>query len=298
MKELIDRVIPQINVSSFSLEKELKLKSMIIAYLIMTRNNKYLDDLIAVLIAKLKDDDHFRTNGDEYFNIVLEEAYKHYSKEEIINNYLIDGYLYHSFNGAFLASIKNRGLILNNKPWDLNETEQVKKIFSSHGKKDIYGMYQGEEKTPIYLANNLISSSYYALSSPTWFLHFTTGGMQDKECDKETFRNRDYSGCLKNILKIMHKYHLSKEEQDVVLVFFDKYYNYLGVNKSPKVLLIKRKIINPINDLELQEKGEQDIDYLKRIFRLHLSGNLMIKHNIKKEDILIIDYLKERKYEL
>lgn len=297
MKELIDKVLFNIN-TDFDLEKELKLKSMIITYLIMTKSDIGCDELIELLTKELQEDEHFRTNSDKYLDLVIENALNNgYTPKSIIHNFITEGYLFHSFNGAFKESIKERGLVLTNKPWDLNETERVKQIFSTKGKKDLYGLYQGEEHTPIYLSSNLNSSSYYAVSSPTWFLHFVTGGMMDHEYDKEAYRRRDYDACLNNILLLIYKYQLSKDEEEVVLRFFNKYYNMLA-SSNPNMLMIKRNaIIKPVL-IPPQSEDETGKTYIKRIINTYASENHLIKQNINKEDIFIIDYVKERKYVL
>ena len=297
MKELIEKNIINLDIKDFSLEKKLKLKSLIIMYLIMTRDDNNIDNLSNILIELLKKDKNYRVNNESYINILIKFALTEgFDSKTIINNYINKGYYYHSTNGAFLKSISNTGLILKNKPWDLKELELIKNIFSKRNKKDIFGLYQGEENTPIYLASSLASSSYYAISSPTWFLHFVSGGMKNSTYDREAYRNRDYDACLKNVSNLINEYKLDNEESKIVIEFFNKYYNILGLNKEPILLLIKRDYIDkePINTNK--KSDETQFEYIKRTLNEYCSRNIMLKENINKEDIIIINYFNKKKY--
>ena len=295
MKELIENTVSNLYIEEFSLEKNLKLKSLITIYLIMTRNNKNVEELIKILKEILKEDNNFRINNETYLNLIIKYALSNgYNSQTIINNYINNGYLFHSTNGAFKDSIKENGLIIKNKPWNLNELETIKNIFIRHGKYDIFGLYQGEEKTPLHLASNLLSSSYYSISSPTWFLHFTSGGMKNKDLDKEAYRNRDYDSCLNNILTLIKEYNLSQEESKIIIDFFNKYYNILATNKEPILLLIERNKIKSDRVIETKEVNETEFDYVKRIFNIYCTQNIIVRDNISKEDIEIIKYIDEK----
>jgi len=300
--ELVNRVFndPYFNAAIVYLDKErvLKLKSLIITYLIMMRTDAFVFELTQYLVPIIESDEVRKSN---YIHLVVEFIFNHFNEpdlvEEIVHNYIFDGYLVHSFNAAFSDSIEERGLILKDKPWDLNEIEMIKGIFAKRGKKDIFGLYQGEERTPIFLAENLNSSAYYGISSPTWFLHFCTGGLYGKkdEYDKEAFRNRDYDACLTNVITLCEAYALSDDERYIVLDFFEKYYAILGTNDPPKVLLIERKKLIGEQELMPQMEHESDYDYICRTLTIFASGNRMIRKDIKPEDILIIDYKQKER---
>lgn len=294
MKNLIENKISNLYIEEFSLEKNLKLKSLITMYMIMTKDIDF-DELIEILIKQLEHDNNFRINNEFYMNTIIAYAInKGYKSNIIIDNYINNGYYFHSTNGAFQESIKNNGLIIKNKPWNLKELEEIKNIFSHHGKSDIFGLYQGEEKTPIHLSTNLLSSSYYAISSPTWFLHFVSGGMKNNDYDKEAYRNRDYDSCLKNILNLIEEYNLTKEESNKVIEFFNKYYNILGLNTEPILLLIKRNVVKKENVRENKSINETEFDYIKRMINLYCSQNIIIKNNINSEEIEIINYISNK----
>ncbi len=258
-------------------------------YYLMTRSEEYLEELTNILKEKLEKDEQFRYHDDDYFECVANFALQKGAKvNEIIQNYFLEGYLFHTFNGAFETSISENGLILENKPWSLTELEEIRTIFSNHGKQNIFGLYQGEQKTPIYLSETIASSAYYAVSSPSWFLHFTTGGMERNHYDKEAFRNRDYESCLQNVEKLIKDNHLDVLEAQKVLDFFEKYYQIFK-NDNPSILLVPRA--NFLND-EIPERNleETDIAYLKRIKNTLASKHLTVKENISPNQILIINY--------
>lgn len=258
-------------------------------YYLMTRSEEHLEELTNILKEKLETDEQFRYHDDEYFEFVTNFALqKGVNVNEIIQNYFLEGYLFHTFNGAFETSISKNGLILENKPWSLTELEEIRMIFSKHGKQNIFGLYQGEQKTPIYLSETIASSAYYAVSSPSWFLHFTTGGMERNHYDKEAFRNRDYESCLHNVEKLIRDNHLDVLEAQKVLDFFEKYYQIFK-NENSSVLLVPRA--NFLDDkIPERNSEESDITYLKRVKNTLASKHLTVKENISPDQILIINY--------
>ena len=295
MKELIDKNISYLE-NNLELEKNIKLKSLIIMYLLMTRNDKNINILIDILNKTLIKDDNYRMNSDKYSEIVINFALKNgYSSKEIINNYIVDGYYFHSTNGAFYNYINTKGLILKDKPWDIKEMQKIKNIFSKYNKKDIFGLYQGEERTPIYLDTNISSSAYYSVSSPIWFLYFTSGGMNNKNSLKEAYRKRNYDECLKNIYKVVKECDLTKEETDKVIEYFNKQYSIFGLNMEPLLLLIKRKSVNEERINETKLDNESELEYVKRMMNLYCSQNIMLKRNIEREEIILIEYNKLKK---
>lgn len=308
MVELINRTYCNFKLNddiknyNLNLEQEILLKNLIMLYLIMTRNEENIDELIDILINKIKSQENIRTSVQDMFYLVVQFVFdKNQDNKdfitEVIDNYLKEGYYFHSTNGCLISHIETHGFDLSKNIWDYKEIEEIKTIFSRKGKTDIFGLFQVNKINPIFFSPSLETASYYAISSPSWFAHFTSGGMGSKEnYDKEAYRNRNYISCLKNVINLCIECNLELEEKAKVLNFFDKYYVQLTGSKYPKMILIKRKYFKPVIDFPDKEPKQSDVEYFINLVNLNCLANVLVRNTIPKENILIIDYnSKERK---
>ena len=274
--------------------EELTLESLLITYMIMTRKQDdiiYLSKNLTKMIRSNKDDLSINMNYPKYLDYIIDYLYNKNESLNILDNYLKNGYLFHTFNSGFTSDIMNNGLRsdLIDPKMDL-----VNKIFLSHGKKDIFGLSKTSLNQKIFLASSLKSSAYYGINSPSWFRTFIEGGFSNR--GKVSFDINNYSKALELVNLNIKKYNLTKEESLVVLDFFNYYYNLLITKEYPKIALVKRNKISFFKILE-RLPNEDDKSYLKRLIHFNTENDYIIRENINKEDITIISYisLEERR---
>ena len=274
--------------------EELTLESLLITYMIMTRKQDdiiYLSKNLTKMIRSNKDDLSININYTKYLDYIIDYLYNKNESLNILDNYLKNGYLFHTFNSGFTSDIMNNGLRsdLIDPKMDL-----VNKIFLSHGKKDIFGLSKTSLNQKIFLASSLKSSAYYGINSPSWFRTFIEGGFSNR--GKVSFDINNYSKALELVNLNIKKYNLTKEESLVVLDFFNYYYNLLITKEYPKIALVKRNKISSFKILE-RLPNEDDKSYLKRLIHFNTENDYIIRENVNKEDITIISYisLEERR---
>lgn len=279
----------------FTSEEDITLKSILLSTYLLTREESsiyYYFHLIANNISK----NHEKNNFDKIIEQIIDEIFKKAPNDfdlarVLIGNYILDGYYYHSFNSVFLNSIKEKGLLSKEKPWDDNEIEEIKAIFSSHNIKNIFGLYQGNKDYPIFLAESLNSSGFYANSSPTWFRHFASGGMSGTtEYDKNAFYNVYYEDAKENVIKMCKKANLNSNETMRVLLFFEKYWNMLATKDLPCIALVKRTDLKDTTFVPEPLDGEIARQYCKRAIFSCTQGNHIVRKNIPPEKIIIFPY--------
>lgn len=256
-------------------------------YMIMTRSEKALSSLNDLLKQKIKfakTISEVQSSYDTYMDILLSFIEGQYGEKNvtsmILKNYFENGYLYHTFHASFLDSVKENGLQSSVSD---EEMDLVRKIFLSHGKKDIFGLHTGKNYHTLFLASSLKSSPYYGLNSPSFFKMFIHNEIEKKE----RYIYEDYA---QNILKLCQKYHLTTKEQEVVFHFFEERYAIYHFDSYPCVALIPRKKYVKTKSIEEKKKEESTKDYLKRILRIYTENNVIIKENIPSCDLTIISY--------
>lgn len=286
-------------IHQLSIEEDISLKSLLLTTFLLTREEQALYHHYETIVnGILKDRNH--NHFEEILNQIIEDIFKEKPNDvtlanKLLQNLILDGYCFHSFNASFLETICEKGLVIEEKPWDNEEIEHIRSLFQSHQVKGVFGLYQGRKETPIFFANNLESSRFYAYSSPTWFRHFVSGGMSGKEelYDKKAFFYRNYEQAFKNVQTLCHQAMLNPEEQELVFKFFHKYWNLIATKELPCVALIKR---SQLKKEELLPPLEQESieSYTKRMIFYFGRGNQTIKNDIPPQDLLIFPYQLEK----
>lgn len=199
-----------------------------------------------------------------------------------IETFIREGIIFHSFNATFFDKINTQGLVVKDKPWSLDDIESIRKLFQKYGKGNIFGLYQGRSATPIFFANALVSSPYYALSSPTFFRKF----IENKKEYFNVFLNRDYPSAKKSIEELCSN--LSLEEQKQVFDFFNKYWSLFTNGELPYVAISTKEKLG-IESQTLERRTDEDlIEYYVRC--LLQSNNYMIKDDIPREKLELFSY--------
>ena len=80
--------------------------------------------------------EHFKINQTgEFFTVCLNEIVTRegsIDRQNTLNNLqrlVNEGLIFHSFNSSFFNKINTQGLVVKEKPWNLDEIEEVRKIF-------------------------------------------------------------------------------------------------------------------------------------------------------------------------
>ena len=214
---------------------------------------------------------------------VNNECSKSYDKTVAnLKSLVEEGLIFHSFNSAFFDKINEQGLVVGDKPWDLNEIETVRKIFQKQNNNNIFGLYQGRTSTPVFFTDTLISSPYYGLSSPTFFRKF----IEHKPKYFNTFLNRDYEKAIQSMNELCSD--LSTEEQETVMKFFHKYWALFTNNKLPYVAISSKEKLGILTYPIHQLPEETLVQYY---LRLLLSGRNYILHdNISRDKLDLFNY--------
>ncbi len=271
---------------SLSREEYVNLINLMIYYYIITDNPNTLEavSIICDRIAKYKNDISKHQNNfffKECLSLFLTQQEEKGNLNRI-ENFLNQGFLFHSFNSAFFPLINTQGLMSEEKPWDLEEVERVRKIFLKNSNKNIFGLYQGKEKTPIFFANNLISSAYYGISSPTFFRKF----IENKNKYFNIFSNRDYEMAKESIKELCEG--LNENDRAIVFSFFQKYWDFFAEDNLPYVAISTKEKLNIENTIPSKLPNEKETDYILR--RILETKNEMLHINISRNLLEIFSY--------
>ena len=258
--------------------------SLLVLKQIITHNTiTELDVTTLINIIRNKDNKKFINDNNQVYyqaiKYIVEEYFNNTgvsntSYSEIMNNWF-NGYLFHTLNDSFVNEINENGLVLNNKPWDIEEIKRIKKIFN----KAIFGISNAEDNI-IFFARSLTSSPYYGLTSPTFFRKF----VENDPHNINIFLNRDLYSSNESIIELCRKYNITGEEYDYVLNFFKKYWLVYANNRLPSLLLKKRDKVT-IPDMPDGDVCQYVVDKIYADSR-----NEMFKHDIPRDELIIFSY--------
>ncbi len=286
--------------------------------------NEYLDSLKAIESRSPG------WPGGEKTKILIEHISKELtrnglepSEEEVANyftdNYVKNGYFFHSFNGAFEDSIKQRGLDVDTRFWDWDELKDISDICSKAG----YGMVLGWSglncRGKLSIGDSASNIYRYGIASPEWFGQFVAEGwhIPNKEpYDKKAFYKKDYENAKNNIMLFCdRKMHQSSEEDienriaypnmtfeegQAILAFFEKYWQkFASKENGSKCALIKRSAVGRdvpvISYKDYCEKYDSDVSYTMSNLQDYINmisdsghNDLQISEPISPEDIKIV----------
>lgn len=158
----------------------------------------------------------------------------------IIKNLKGQEYMYHAFNSTFLDSIKEHGINPQAKFTEQQEINMIDAIFKKYNINMIFGWQKLNCESKVSYSMDPSVSYYYGINSPEWFAQFTGQGFAfnpPKDYDKAAFVNGNYDHAKQNLLKLMENNHFTKQDQDIVISFFEKQWN-IYANKSPILAMI------------------------------------------------------------
>lgn len=165
---------------------------------------------------------------------------------QVLRNFVVDNLTkhdkFHAFNGSFLESIMENGVNPNFKFENQEELDMIDSIFSGHGCGGIFGWQGLNCKNLVSYAGSPDNSYYYAVNSPEWFSQFTGAGTffnPPEKYVKDAFVRRDFDGASNNLMMLMSEKNFSQQEIELVMIFFNKYWDlYVNQKSDPMVAII------------------------------------------------------------
>ncbi len=281
MQELL-KGIEGINKYNLSEPKKSLFLAMVINSFIILRKVDYnLIDLIQDKIYQYEKIDNFNKDS-AYIELIYKIIDYIYSLDKkvndnmigkmIVNNYFINGYGFHAFNAGLYNEISKNGLLVKDKLIDTNLFYEVDNIFKKRNAM-VFGLYKPEDNNSIFFAGTLNNIYQYGAGSPSFFRKFIF--QSDKE---DNYLKRNYDKCLESVLNTIKKYNLNENEKQIVLEFFDKYYQLFSTNDYYVALYPLKRNINT-------DYTKEDI---KRLFKEELSYNYRVYDDIKPNDLILI----------
>lgn len=187
-------------------------------------------------------------------------------KNYFLQEYVVDGYVSHSFPDAYYDTIIQNGLISTaelrqDKPIGI---EKIQEIFMSKGVVAPMGAYPYYGGTGIYYEHDFTKMFRHAVDSPEWFKWFTSSDhttTYHNEIEKSPYILRNETACRRNINDLCTNAGLSEEETKKVLCFYEKQYNKFSSSKL-NVALISKKTIGKNN---VSEVVPQNLDLFSTI---------------------------------
>jgi hypothetical protein len=197
-----------------------------------------------------------------------------------------EGYAYHAFNGVFLDDILEHGLDPHRRIWDWSDLDQMDELV---GVGMFTGMANINSKGVIFYATKTKVIDLYGLRSPEWFSTFVGA---NAFITRNHHKAKEYVTIQCNNYTNQHtRAHLTSEEKEKVLAFFEKYWHmFCGEKSTPMVAKFKNKIIKQDElgytyDLFLEDnENVSDLDKLKTY--LGVAYNMRSLHGETAKNIL------------
>lgn len=265
---------------SFNFKKQSLFLSLVLNYIIMTKNiNDEIFMLLASYVNNLDDNYPNIMHTKLYLDgidIILDKLYKGKNEEEItrniIKNYFEDGYVFHTFNIGIYENVLSKGLSLTPDIFPNDKIIAIKEIFKSKN-KGVFGLYNPTDNK-VFFASSPIYIYQYGAGSPSFFRKLIF--MNDKE---DSYINRDYERCLISIKNTIKEYNLSNVEGELVLSLFNELYSLFSRNDY--IIALKKKKKN----IKIEDYSQNN---LRNIIKQDMSVDYRFYENINSNDLEFI----------
>ena len=265
---------------SFNFKKQSLFLSLVLNYIIMTKNiNDEIFMLLASYVNNLDDNYPNIMHTKLYLDgidIILDKLYKGKNEEEItrniIKNYFEDGYVFHTFNIGIYENVLSKGLSLTPDIFPNDKIIAIKEIFKSKN-KGVFGLYNPTDNK-VFFASSPINIYQYGAGSPSFFRKLIF--MNDK---KDSYINRDYERCLISIKNTIKEYNLSNVEGELVLSLFNELYSLFSRNDY--IIALKKKKKN----IKIEDYSQNN---LRNIIKQDISVDYRFYENINSNDLEFI----------
>lgn len=198
---------------------------------------EYDDQTTAFLIEAVSDKLGITPSDPDYERTIFE-----YFNRKL----MIDGPVFHAFNGAFTESVLQNGLSSKGQESVMSECQQLHdEVF-----KDKYGIHpflylaidaKQDRAKNVFFDGEPDHVYRYAATSPEWFNTFVHSFSWE---NGTAFIRRDYDTAYNSINSWCDKEKVSDSQREKVVGFFEKYWKMFATDdQPPKVALIPRKAI-------------------------------------------------------
>ena len=220
-------------------------------------------------------------------------------KQYFLNNYVKNGYVFHSFPSARKDSVKENGFTTVEKLWDHKEVMEVAEIFKNHGVLSAVGGYAfyGSNKSGMYVEHDPKQMFFHSVSAPEWFKFFTSADHNNNDgmaLNSSPYYYKDYEACRRNVEDLCKNTELTKEETEIVLNFFEKNWQKLG-QKELVTSMIKRNKIGKDDISKAIIEGQNLEDTISTVLKDKTNqfgehdGNVIDPTNLTGKDVEIVD---------
>lgn len=174
----------------------------------------------------------------------------------IYEQYIVNGYCFHSFPSVFKDKAEEEGLTQDIDIKELNDLKKIDYIFSNHNYKNIISRNLKEKSRAIYITDSPAMAYYYAVRSPEYMAEITSLSKYYnylKDYNKDAFYEKDYYKCKSNLVSLCSHVNMTTKEETTVLKTFDKRWKALNLSESlPCIAFIKRSDLakNTLSNIE------------------------------------------------
>lgn len=253
-------VIKDINNFAFCIEE---LKKMIYSYNdhkeLVLWSNELLGELIRLklnLIDKISSDNKRK---------ILVYLY---------DNYIVNGYMFHSFPSTFKELVEEKGLDANDYSYPIFYMKKLYYMFKNHKYTDMIPEYLLEQITSISITDSPAMAYYYAFRSPQYFCNLVATSKyykDDSEYDYEAYYRKDMEACQNNLLLLAKHLNMTDKEKETLMTAFKKQWDLLDAsNALPEIAFISRKDVgkdslDDIDEIIRKSKYEELVVSIARI---------------------------------
>lgn len=173
------------------------------------------------------------------------ELFKEGILQYVYDQYIVNGYLFHSFPSAFKKEVEEIGLDPTAYRYPVYEMKQISYIFSHHHYPDMITK-DLKQTSPLYMTDSPAMAYFYAFRAPSYFCDLTaTSKYYDKAIyDQEAYYRKDKNACRENLQQLCRHVRMTEKEERTVMKAFRKQWNLLNASQSkPVIAFIERKEI-------------------------------------------------------
>lgn len=192
----------------------------------------------------------------------------------LYDNYIVNGYMFHSFPSTFKELVEEKGLDANDYSYPIFYMKKLYYMFKNHKYTDMIPKYLLEQITSISITDSPAMAYYYAFRSPQYFCNLVATSKyykDDSEYDYEAYYRKDMEACQNNLLLLAKHLNMTDKEKETLMTAFKKQWDLLDAsNALPEIAFISRKDVgkdslDDIDEIIRKSKYEELVVSIARI---------------------------------
>ena len=192
----------------------------------------------------------------------------------LYDNYIVNGYMFHSFPSTFKELVEEKGLDANDYSYPIFYMKKLYYMFKNHKYTDMIPEYLLEQITSISITDSPSMAYYYAFRSPQYFCNLVATSKyykDDSEYDYEAYYRKDMEACQNNLLLLAKHLNMTDKEKETLMTAFKKQWDLLDAsNALPEIAFISRKDVgkdslDDIDEIIRKSKYEELVVSIARI---------------------------------